>query len=274
MNESRIESWFDVREFPDGVIGIGEPGHFEDVKSFLVVGDDIALLVDSGMGFANIRRIVDQYTDRPVLLVNSHGHLDHIGDNWRFERRWAHPGDLDRIRAGVSNEQMRHFLAPEAFNRTPPEGLDADTFAIPGTDVERTIGEGNVIELGSRRFTVLHTPGHSAGSISLLDERNGILISGDVVYEGPLFAHHPGASAIAYRNTLQRLRSLVPSLSVVYPSHNRYPLDPTFLVDVHEAMEEIWRGRPPDLKQNGLEKFTFSAFTFTFREGWQHGAVD
>ncbi len=261
--------WFEVREFSDGIIGIGEPGHFEDVKSFLIAGDDQALLIDTGMGYANIRAIVEHCSDKPVLMVNSHGHLDHIGDNWRFERRWAHPGDLDRIRAGVPNERMQHFLAPEAFSRPMPPELDPKTFQIPGTDIERTIDEGDEIDLGGRVFRVLHTPGHSAGSISFFEEDAGILIAGDAIYEGPLFAHHEGGSAKQYRSTVQRLAQLVPQLSVVYPSHNRYPLEPSFIVHLRDAMEQIWNGREADTIVDGTARFEFGEFSFTFRESWR-----
>ena len=270
MRDKPDLDWFEVREFPHGVIGIGEPGHFEDVKSYLIAGNDLALLVDSGMGYADISAVVAAYTDKPVLLVNSHGHLDHIGDNWRFDRRWAHPGDLDRIRAGVPNERMQHFLAPDAFNRPIPPTLNPETFEIPGTDVERTIDDGDEIDIGGRVFTVLHTPGHSQGSISLLEEETGILIAGDTIYEGPLFSHREGGSARQYRTSLQRLAALIPQLSVVYPSHNRYPLEPSFIVEVWDAMEQIWDGREPDLTEDGAERFEFGSFSFTFRESWRN----
>jgi glyoxylase-like metal-dependent hydrolase (beta-lactamase superfamily II) len=261
--------WFEVREFAHGVIGIREPGHFEDVKSFLVAGDDLALLIDTGMGFADIRAVVERYTDKPVLLVNSHGHLDHIGDNWRFERRWAHPGDLERIREGVPNERLQHFLAPEAFSQNPPAGLDAKTFEIPGTDVERTVEDGDEIDLGGRVFRILHTPGHSAGSISIFEEETGILFVGDVIYEGPLFAQHPGGSTSDYRKTLDRLTAMIPDVSVVYPSHNRYPLEPSFIRDVADSFDEIWNGRQPDASGDGLERFEFGSFSFTLRQSWR-----
>lgn len=269
MSEDSDLNWFEVREFPHGVIGIGEPGHFEDVKSFLIVGADQAMLIDTGMGFSNIRAVVESYTDLPVVMINSHGHLDHIGDNWRFARRWAHAGDLERIRAGVPNDRLQHFLAPDAFNRTPPPGLEPGTFEIPGTDVERTVEEGDRVDLGRRVIEVLHTPGHSAGSISFLEEETGILFVGDAIYEGPLFAHHPGGSVVSYRQTLHRLKDLVPSLSVVYPSHNRYPLRPSFISDVYDGMESIWNGRDPDRLVEGTEQFVFQSFTFTFRNDWR-----
>jgi glyoxylase-like metal-dependent hydrolase (beta-lactamase superfamily II) len=269
MSDEPDFDWFEVREFAHGVVGIGEPGHFEDVKSFLVSGDDLALLIDTGMGFANIRAVAERYTDKPILMVNSHGHLDHIGDNWRFERRWAHAGDLDRIREGVSNERLQHFMAPDAFSQDPPSGLDPATFEIPGTDVERTVDDGDVIELGGRSFEVLHTPGHSKGSISFYEAETGILFVGDLIYEGPMFAHHDGGSARDYRATLRRLKDLVPQISVIYPSHNRYPLEPSFIVDVYEAMEAIWDGKPADSHEDGLEHFAFGSFSFTFDESWR-----
>jgi glyoxylase-like metal-dependent hydrolase (beta-lactamase superfamily II) len=274
MPEDADFDWFEVREFAHGVVGIGEPGHFEDVKSFLVAGDELALLIDTGMGFANIRAVAERYTDKPILMVNSHGHLDHIGDNWRFERRWAHAGDLDRIREGVPNERLQHFLAPDAFSEDPPAGLDPATFEIPGTDVERTVDERDVINLGGRSFRVLHTPGHSRGSISFFEEETGILFVGDVIYEGPLFTHHEGGSAIDYRTTLHRLSAMISDVSVVYPSHNRYPLEPSFIRDVSDAFDRIWDGLEPDSARDGLERFEFNSFSFTLRDSWRDERPD
>jgi glyoxylase-like metal-dependent hydrolase (beta-lactamase superfamily II) len=262
-------NWFEVRTFEHDIIGIGEPGHFEDVKSYLAIGNDLAMLVDSGMGFANLRAVVEHYTDLSVLLINSHGHLDHIGDNWRFERRWAHAAEADRIRDGVANERMRHFLADDALSRPTPAGLDRDSFSIPGTELERTVDEGDVVDLGGRQFAILHTPGHSAGSISFFEEATGILIAGDIVYEGPLFAHHPDASAVDYRESLRKLNELAPKISTVYPAHNRYPLPPAFITEIHQAIEEIFNGREPDKHEDGREFFDFGHFSYSFLENWR-----
>lgn len=261
--------WFEVRSFAHDIYGIGEPGHFEDVKSFLVVGDELAMLVDTGMGIADIRAVAESLTDRPILVVNSHGHLDHIGDNWRFDRIWAHPLEVEAISTGVGNERMRRFLTSEAFNRTPPANLDPKSFHIPGTTVEQTIDQGDEVDLGGRRFRVIHTPGHTSGGISLFESETGILIAGDAIYEGPLFAHHPGGSVSDYQLALQRLAALVPDLSVVYPSHNRYPLEPAFILAVQEALERIVAGMSPDESENGLHRFNFDRFSFTVRSSWR-----
>lgn len=262
--------WFEVRELPDGVVAIGEPGYSEDVKSYLVRGRDRALLVDTGAGFADLRAVVEALVDTPILLVNSHSHWDHIGDNWRFERIWIHAAEADRLAHGVPNSRMRRSLGADQFSRPMPASLDPETFAIPPSTVERALTGGETIDLGDRAFQVIPTPGHSPGGITLLEERTGIAIVGDVIYAGPMYGHMVGESdPRAYRDSLRRLAELAPSISVVYPSHNAYPLGSPFLSITHQAMEEIWSGRMPDEVGEGRERYIFSGFSFLLMEGWR-----
>lgn len=66
------QGWFDVRQPEPGVFVIEEPLHEERVNSFLVVGSDRAVLIDTGKGVGDIRALVEGLTDRPVTVVNSH----------------------------------------------------------------------------------------------------------------------------------------------------------------------------------------------------------
>lgn len=261
--------WFDVRELADGVVGIGEPGHSEDVKSYLVRGRDLALLVDTGMGLGDIRSVVEQLVETPVLVVNSHSHFDHIGDDWRFDRIWIHEAEADRLPLGVSSEGLRRWLTPEHLTRALPAGVDPHTFAIAPSAAERTLRGGEAIDLGDRAFTVIHAPGHSPGGITLFEERTGIAIVGDAVYAGPLYTHLADADPLAYRETCRRLAELASSVSVVYPSHNAYPLEAAFLVDVHRGMEIVWDGRAPSRVVDGVERHDFDRFAILLREGWR-----
>jgi glyoxylase-like metal-dependent hydrolase (beta-lactamase superfamily II) len=269
MNATQPNDWFENRQFDDGVIGIGEPGHDEDVKSYLVIGRDLALLFDSGMGVGNIKQVVERLTDLPVLLVNSHSHWDHIGDSWRFERVWVHEAEADDLRAGVGNERMRRALAPERLNRPLPDGVDLQTFSIPGVEPERTLHGGERIDLGGRTFVVVTTGGHSPGGITLVDEANGVALVADAVYAGALYAHLDHSDPVVYRETLRRLADLAPSLKKLYPSHNGYPLPASFLTQVNDANESIWSGRSPDSIENGLERFQFDGFAMLLPVGWR-----
>lgn len=263
------DDWFEVREFDDGVVGIGEPGHSEDVKSYLVRGRDRALLVDTGTGIGDIRAVVESLTDRSVLLVNSHGHWDHIGGDWRFDPVWIHRAEADLPPAGVPNARMKGRISPEHLSRPLPPGVDPETFAIPPAAVGRVLDGGEVVDLGDRRFVVVLTPGHSPGGITLVEERTGIAIVGDALYAGPLYGHLEGSDPAVYRETLRWLAELAPGLRAIYPGHNGYPLDPGFLVEAHAGMEEVWSGRAPDRISEGVEEFSFRRHSLLLREGWR-----
>lgn len=268
--DTDMGTWFEVRELPDGVVGIGEPGHSEDVKSYLVRGRDLALLVDTGMGVSDIRAVVDELIETPVLLVNSHSHWDHIGGNPSFERIWIHAAEAERLPRGVPNSRLRRAFVPEHLRRPLPAGFDPETFEIGPSRAERTLSGVESIDLGDRSFSVIHTPGHSPGGITLFEERTGIAIVGDAVYAGAMYGHMAGESdPVAYRATLRRLAELAPSASAVYPSHNAYPLESGFLTSTHEAMEEIWGGRAPNGMRDGVERYSFGRFSFLLREGWR-----
>ena len=258
--------WFEVRECPDGVFGIGEPGHDENVKSYLVLGNELALLFDTGMGIGNIKQVVDRYVKTPVLVVNSHAHWDHVGDDSRFERIWIHEAEADDLRDGVGNERTRRFLSPDRFTNGVPPWIDVETFAIRGVEPERVLSGGEQIDLGDRQFLVVPTPGHSPGGITLIEERTGIALVADAVYAGALYAHLDHSDPVVYRDTLKRLADLAPALSTIYPSHNDYPLDPSFLLDVHVGYESIWDGRKPDEVDNDVERHQFDGFSVLLRQ--------
>ena len=269
MSGSPNFTWYDVTHYSDDVVAIAEPGHIEDVKAYLVLGSDRSVLIDSCVGFEDIRAVVEHHTSGPVTLVNTHGHLDHIGNNWRFEDRLVHEADADRVRAGLTNAQLGRFLKPEAFSREPPPGFDPETHHTPGTEPTGFVNDGDVIDLGNRRLRVMHTPGHTPGCISLVDDANGLLFPGDMVHTGAMFAHYEGGSAHEYRDSVKRLAELVPELTSVYPGHSHYPISPGVVSDVDIAFDEIWDGREPDVHENGMLKFQFDPFTLTLRESWR-----
>lgn len=267
--QAQARDWFEVHEFPASIIGIRESGHEVDVWSYLVLGRELALLFDTGNGFVDIRGVVDAYATTPVLVVNSHAHWDHIGDDWRFERVWVHAAEAADVETGVANVRFRHWLEPEHFRRPLPVPFDPDSYAIPGAPVERRLQGGEQIELGGRTLSVIHTPGHSPGGIALYDEPSGALLSGDGVYAGELLVQLPGADPPTYRQTLVELAGMSGSVSVVYPSHYEAPLDAGILREAGEAAERVWAGATPSSVEDGLERYDCGRVSFVFQEGWR-----
>jgi len=93
-----------------------------------------------------------------------------------------------------------------------PEGWSAAAYRLTPAPATGLVAEGDIIDLGDRQWRVLHTPGHSPGHVSLLEERTGILIAQDVVYDGPLVTNCYHSDLAVYRQTMRRLREIEPSI--------------------------------------------------------------
>ena len=170
---------YTVNQLKPKVYHIAEP---MGVCMTLVIGEEKALLLDTGYGTGNLYETVRQITDLPLTVVNSHGHLDHVLGNGYFGEVYLHPADLPLYRQHTSKERKQSFLnrrltKPQLFsNDFSPEAFLADfkTKVIP-------VEEGAVFDLGGVRLTVIHIPGHTPGGIALLDDRDRLLLTGDMV---------------------------------------------------------------------------------------------
>jgi glyoxylase-like metal-dependent hydrolase (beta-lactamase superfamily II) len=230
------ENWFEVEAVGDGVYAIAEPGH---VTSFLVVGLREAALLDAGTGIGDIAAVVCGLTDLPVRLVLTHAHWDHIGGAHRFERRAVHPAEADALESGRPAGFMRDYLAQCVLERPLPPDFDAATHVIPGAAATELLHDGDVIDLGGRALAVLHTPGHSPGGICLLDRAARLLLAGDLVYAGALYAQLAQSDVTAYIDSLRRVAALVPEIDVVLGCHGLPTLPPRVLDEAARAMQRV-----------------------------------
>jgi glyoxylase-like metal-dependent hydrolase (beta-lactamase superfamily II) len=255
------QGWFEVRAPEPGIFTIVEPLHSEEVKSNLIVGDERAMLIDTGMGVGDIRGVVERLTDRPVFVVNSHAHWDHIGGNWRFEEIWIHEAEADRLPRGVGNERLRRAFTPEQLSGPLPPGFDPSTATIPPSHPNGVLQGGEAFNLGGRTLEVIHCPGHSPGGIALLDSVAGVLFSTDVAYPCALYAFSSEADLEAYHRSLTRLALLTPVLRTVYPSHCASPMDPDLLLAMRDAVGEILGGRQPDRIDGEVAHHEYDGFS-------------
>ncbi len=234
--------WYETIPFADGITLIHEPWMppFFRCNMWHVRGGDRDLLVDTGLGHFPLRRNVPLLQGRPVVCLTSHAHFDHIGSTHEFADRLAHP--LEAAILEAPTDEMTLFAHYAGGNRdaemflTRPKGWDAAAYLIPPAPATGLVGEGDVIDLGDRQFTVLHTPGHSPGHLSLWEERTGTLIAQDVVYDGELVTDCLGANMADYRRTMQRLREVAPR--IVHGGHG-----PSFgAVRLRQIIDEFLAG--------------------------------
>ncbi len=262
--ERLAQGWFEVRRPEPGVATIVEPLHEEEVKAYLVSGSARSLLIDTGMGVADIQSLVKGLTDLPLTVVNSHAHWDHIGGTHQFVGEaeiLVHAAEAADLERGITNDRLQRFLAPERLRGAFPPGFDLSSAVIPGARPTRLLHGGETIDLGDRMLEVLAAPGHSPGGIVLLDRANGILFSTDAAYPGALYAQLDHSDLQAYRRTMHVLADLAPSLRTVYPAHDESPMDPMRLPAMADALDAIVRGRAPDEVSGLTARHLFDGFS-------------
>ena len=203
-----VSDWFTARPVSEGLLLITEPflDRFLRANVWLISGQDRLLLVDTGFGLAPLRAWIDDRFEDPVVAVVTHAHSDHMGGLHEFAERLAHAAEVDELMRPAHPAGLRASDYEPEFRAEEP------------CRPTRLIDEGDVIDLGDRRFEVLHLPGHTMGSIGLWDEATGTLFSGDTVFvDAPLLDDFPGSDVASYRRTMQRLRDL--PVRVVHAGH-------------------------------------------------------
>ncbi len=212
--------WFETAPVAPGVHRITEGGR---VHAYLVQGENWAMLVDSGFGIGDIGEVVRGLTDSPILVVNTHAHLDHVGGNAHFDTAFVHQRE-SLAEVADTARRFRELATPEDFPVPWPDGFDLRCYAPQVPEPTHRLAGGETIDLGGRTLEILPTPGHTAGSICLLDEGNRLLFVGDTITDRPLQGIGEGVSLAEYQATLRLLAEMSPDVDLLLPGHGASPL--------------------------------------------------
>jgi glyoxylase-like metal-dependent hydrolase (beta-lactamase superfamily II) len=220
--------WFSITQIEPGLHRITEP-HCDRLiraNAYLVEGSERDLLVDTGMGIGPLRAALAGLRRRPLIVFATHTHVDHMGGHREFRdcELLVHPAEAADMRhppvpKGLSFDhfeaEQRATLRAAGFDvdgllvdAVPEPGYDVDAYVCEGVEPTRLVDEGDAVDLGSRRFDVLHLPGHSPGGLGLWEAATGTLIAGDTLYDGVLIDTITGADVAAYVRSMRRLRDL------------------------------------------------------------------
>lgn len=261
------DDWFEVYRVAAGVYAIYEPFQFQEVISYLILGEEGALLFDTGMGIGRIRAVADELTALPVTVLNSHTHMDHVGGNAEFERVLAMDTEFTRARArGRTNAEVRGEVAPSALCRALPAGITEDSYHTPAFEIDAFVADGHRIDLGGRTLEAIAVPGHTPDAIALLDREAGFLWTGDSFYEGPIWLFAPETDLEAYRASVARLAELAPGLTTLFTGHNTPVAQPSRLLELNDAVEAMFEGIAVGNRlQDGGVEFVFEAFSIILR---------
>ena len=221
-----IDEWYAVEAIDPQTFAINEPHSSQYNTSYLIIGDSQAIMFDAGSGerppgSQSMREIAAHYTEKPITLILSHFHYDHIYDAATFDGVTL----IDRpdIRANIQD----HVLT-----MTPWESLDT---AWRSLTVAALISDGEVIDLGGRRLTVYNLPGHTTESVVLFDRERNQVFAGDFVYRqlGGIIAFATGSDLVAYKTNSARLLHLTNADTLFFGAHGipRFSRDWLSLLD-------------------------------------------
>ncbi len=200
---------YEIIEMGKGTYRIEDGG----VRFFLLEGETGALLIDSGMTVKNAKEIARSLTDLPISLLNTHADRDHVGSNAEFEKVYMHP-----------LEEPNYRRAGQTGEIDPVE-------------------DGDVLDLGGRELEIIHLPGHTPGSIAVLDRNSRVLISGDPIQEnGRIFMFGDQRNLNDYIQSLQDLKKRMDEFDEIWPSHALIPVSPDLIGKLIEGAEHIRSG--------------------------------
>lgn len=228
------DRWFAAEPAGDAITRLWEP-HVDDFlvsNVWHVRGRDADLVVDTANGIGPLAPEIAALAEgRPVIAVATHGHFDHVGGLHGFDDRRVHADDAEMTRSPFPLRMRRRdfpegtegFYAyyglpvPDVIVRALPSAdFDLDAWVAPGAEPTTLLDDGDVLDLGDRRFEVIHTPGHTDGSACLWDGAAGVLFSGDAIYvDEPL----DFVDTAAATRSLERIAAL--PVRTVHAGHER-----------------------------------------------------
>ena len=189
------------------------------VRIFLFEGTKKALLIDTGFGSLPLKDMVSELTDLPVFVIHTHTDVDHIGCDKDFHPIYMHPSEMDYYKNGL------------------PEGRSMDN-VYP-------VWENDIIDLGHWKFEVILTPGHTPGSIMLLERQHRMLISGDTIQNQHIFLFGPGRNVPAFQHSLKKIIEMSDNFDSIWPSHGSYPLQPNIIPSILKGSQDLLAGKLP-----------------------------
>ncbi len=218
---TNIGQWYEVLNFSNDVSLIREKyvANWLRCNIWHVKGVKRDLLIDTGMGLRPLKKEIAQLSEKPVTVISTHCHFDHIGGAHEFDCRLGHRLEAEVHRnPTLENTATTGFVRAETFKALPYEGFVAEDYYVKPAPLTGYLDEGDVVDLGNRHFQVLHLPGHSPGSIALYEQSTKILFSGDVIYDGELYDTVYHSDKAVYRESLTRLKTL--DVNTVHAGHD------------------------------------------------------
>ena len=250
-----MDSWFTVEMIDSQTYAISEYRHWEETHCYLLCGREKAILIDTGLGISDIRKVVEGLTDLPVTVVTTHVHWDHIGGHGLFDTIAVHELEKDwlAVRFPLPLQAVKNSLTMRPCDF--PDGFNPEDYRIFQGEPQIILRDGDCLDPGGREIRVVHTPGHSPGHCCFYEPDRQYMYTGDLVYEGCLDAFYPTTDPILMYKSVKRISQY--EVSRILPGHHRLDIPVSLVSRVEDGFTQI---EQHGLLRQGNGLFEFDGF--------------
>ena len=219
---------------------------------YLVEGRDYALLIDSIIGIGNLKAYCETMTDKPIKVVNTHAHSDHIGGNFHFDHCYLHHRDIGFFQecVGISKDKVFEFAQQMAPEECRDKMVLDDNWADWNPIKIFPLYDGDEFDLGDKKIEVVYVGGHTAGSIALIDHKTRICYSGDCCNGNTLLEFDNSLPIIAYLKNLLHLKEHQSEFDQMYGGHEIF--DPSIIDEAIETVAKVVAGTDDKCERAGM----------------------
>lgn len=233
-----MDNWFEVEKIDTDTYAISEYKHWEETHSYLLCGANNAILIDSGLGIANIKKVIDSLTKLPIMVITTHVHWDHIGGHKYFDNIAVHETEKEWLSAKfpLPLQVVKSNLACKPCDF--PEDFNLNDYQIYQGNPQKIFRDGDYLNLGNRILKVIHTPGHSPGHCCFYEQERKYLYSGDLIYSGCLDAFYPTTDPKLFRQSIIKVQQL--NINRILPAHHKLNIPVDIVNQIASAFDGLY----------------------------------
>lgn len=201
-----------------------------EATCYVVAGTERAAVIDTSIGLSNIREAAESLTSLPLICINTHGHEDHMGGNWGFEKAYMNLADLPLAEESINLPEVQEGIRQAGISYPPFEHIE----------------DGHIFDLGGVELEVIYFPGHTAGEIVLLDRQDRILFSGDGIIQHLWLQLEESLPVRTQIRSMERLLPLRDAFDTILNGHIQTPCGAELFDTLLEALRDLDAGNTAD----------------------------